>query len=288
VFPHPLAISISRKFGFIVKFFVNLNPNLRRDLKGIDHKYEAEEYIGVGMVAYSFLGILLGVLTYVLAIKKERPENIALLAGFGIWFLITFVLTYLLTKLPSSELKEKSVQIERYLIYGLKEMVIHANSGASLYEALVNVANGNYGELSKQFDWVVRKVNTGTPLHEALNELTIRTGSDYFTKVVWQLMNTLTTGSDLKSMLQPIIEELDYYQKSQIQNYARELNLWSLVYMIFSAAIPTIGSTMLVVLSVFANFGVDEFFFAGFAGVCLLIQIVLIVVVGKRRPNVIF
>lgn len=286
--PLDLSQKLAKKLGIIINFFSNLNPNLNNELKGIDHSYDVKEYIGVGLVSYIFFGLIFGGLVALLAFKKERPLNIILLAGFGTWFLFTFFMTYLLTKLPSSELKEKAIDIDCYLIYGLKEMVIHANAGSNLYEAMVSVSEAGYGELSKQFGWMVRRVNTGLPLQDALEEMLNRTKSEYFQKVVWQLLNTLKTGSDLSSMLQPIIEELDYYQKSQIQNYARELNLWSLVYMIFSAAIPTIGSTMLVVLSVFANFGVDEFFFGLFAFVCILVQVGLIFLVKKRRPNVIF
>lgn len=288
LFPNGIAINLGKKITPLINFFKGINPNLEDNLKALSYSLKPEEYISIGFFSYTFFGTLIGILIWALAMKEGRPENIAILSGLGVWFVMTFFFTYLLVKLPASELKQKSIELDRYLIYGLKEMVIHANSGASFYEALVSVSNAKYGELTKQFDWIVRQVNMGIPMMDVLDETITRTTSDYYKKVIWQLINTLKTGSDLSAMLEPIIDELDYYQKSQIQNYARELNLWSLVYMIFSAAIPTIGSTMLIILSVFANFGIGEGFFIMFAVASLVIQMILIFVVNKRRPNVVF
>lgn len=286
--PYNIAALFFKRLTIFTDFFVRLNPQFSKDLEAMDHAYSPHEYVGMGMVAYSFLGALIGVLMYALMIREERELRIAILIGVGTWFAVTFLLTYFCTKIPSGRLKAAAIDIDRTLVYGLKEMVLQGDSGASLFESMVAIAEGNYGTLSKEFDRAVRKINTGIPTVKALEEMVKRSRSDYFRKTVWQLINTVKTGSELKSTIQPIIKELDDFQKSQIQNYARELNLWSLMYMMFSVAIPTIGSTMLVVLSVFANFGVTEGFFIVFVCINLAVQVALIFFVKSRRPNVSF
>ncbi len=287
-FPVSLVRKIAPKLILINTFFKSLNPELDEELIAIDHEYNSDEFVSSGLLSYNLLGIIFGYLVLWASLQKDRPLNVAILTGFGTWFIVVFLFTYLLVKSPKNILFKKGLDCDKSLIYALKELLLQNKSGAGLYESLVNLANSNYGELSKEFDIVVREVNTGMPLVKSLEKLAKRTKSDYFKKSCWQLINTVSTGSELNSTLSPIIEELDVFQKSQIENYARELNLWSLVYMMFSVAIPTIGSTMLVVLSVFANFGVTENFFIGFAVLCMVVQVVLIIFVGSRRPNVLF
>jgi len=77
-------------------------------------------------------------------------------------------------------------------------------------------------------------------------------------------------------------------QKGKIMNYARELNLWSLIYMMFAVAIPTIGSTMMVILSTFAGFGVSKQMFVSFIALCFAIQFIMVNFVKARRPVVQF
>jgi len=286
--PPNLIINLARRLNLVHKFFKIFNPELDQDLKDINHVYSSEEYIGVGVVSYNLLGLILGFLIYWLATQKERPLNIAILSGVGVWFVIIFFLGYFLVKLPKSNLKAKSVSIDGSLNFALKELLLQNKSGSSLFEGLVSIANSNYGDLSDEFDILVRRVNAGVPLEQALENMVSKARSSYFKKAIWQLINSVKTGSDLDSTILPIIEEIDAFQKTQIQNYSRELNLWSLVYMMFSVAIPTIGSTMLVVLSVFANMGVSQTFFIGFAFSCMFIQIILIFLVKSRRPNISF
>lgn len=286
--PINLVKGLAKRLTLVHKFYLSVNPFLKKDLDDLNHVLDEKEYIGVGFISYFFLGVLFGFLMYWVALQKNKSFNVAILAGVGTCFLVPFLLTYFLVKMPGSALKERAIIIDGSLNYALKELVLQNKSGAGLYESLVSIANSKYGPLTSEFDRMVREVHTGMPLLTALERMVGRQRSDYFKKAGWQLINTVKTGSEVDSTLTPIIEELDTFQKSQIQNYARELNLWSLVYMMFSVAIPTIGSTMLVVLSVFANMGVSEGFFIGFAIGCMLIQLGLIFLVKTRRPNVSF
>lgn len=286
--PYKISALFFKRLSIITSFFANINPLFKEDLEAIDHAYSPQEYVGVGLVNYSILGAVLGFLLWQLSITQGREENIALLVGVGTFLGFTFFMTYFSTKAPGFKLKADAIDVDRTLVYGLKEMVLQADSGGNLFESMVALSEGNYGALSREFDIAVRRINTGMSISKALELMVKRTRSTYFKKAIWQLINSVNTGSELKTTITPIIKELDAFQKSQIQNYARELNLWSLMYMMFSVAIPTIGSTMLVVLSVFADFGVTEGFFMMFVGINLLVQMGLIFFVKSRRPNVSF
>tara|TARA_Y100000310_G_scaffold343799_1_gene453092 strand:- start:4018 stop:4275 length:258 start_codon:yes stop_codon:yes gene_type:complete len=81
-----------------------------------------------------------------------------------------------------------------------------------------------------------------------------------------------------------LIDDLTLDQRNRIKKYAAELNLWSLLYLLFAVAVPTIGATMLVILSSFAGFGVTQGFFIIFISICFIIQLILIGFVKTRRP----
>ncbi|MGM5483349.1 MAG: type II secretion system F family protein [Nanobdellota archaeon] len=285
----PFLVNLLKPFFIpLINFFLHLKPDLDKELEAIDHKLSPRDYIASGMISYFFFGSLIGLLIFTLSYKNERPLHLSILLGIATAFLIMFMFSYLLIKMPSIELKAKAVEIDRTLVFALKEMVLQSESGSAIFETMLIISNSGYGGLSEEFRWAARRINSGLPTTKVLEDMIKRTRSSYFKKAGWQILNSVKTGSDLKSILQPIIDELNSYQKSQIENYARELSLWSLVYMMFSVAIPTIGSTMLVVLSVFANFGISEGFFIGFVCVCFVIQTMLILLVKSRRPNVMF
>ncbi|MEM4755692.1 MAG: type II secretion system F family protein, partial [Candidatus Woesearchaeota archaeon] len=170
------------------------------------------------------------------------------------------------------------------LIFTLKDLMLQISSGISLYEAFRHLAQSQYPEISEQFRYIVTEVDTGKSMIQTLEEVALTTKSQYFKRTCWQIVNALKTGTNLKEILSRIVAELSEEQKNKIRNYARELNLWSLLYMLFAVAVPSIGSTMLVILSSFAGFGIDKTMFIIFLIITFVIQIVLIGFVKSRRP----
>jgi pilus assembly protein TadC len=288
VIPPVFAVKIGRRLGFLSNFFANLDPQFKLNLKKLNHQHTAKEYLEIGMTSYLLLGLLLGYLVFFLSMAKENPVEKGIGLGLVIFFLVFFMLTYMSVKSVASKLKEKSILIEKNLMYALKDMVLTAKSGGHLYEGMVGVADTDYGEVSVEFDIVVRKINVGIPFTDAIDEMVDRNTSDYLKKTGWRLINTYKTGSDIEVALSPIINELENNQRNKIENYAKELNLWSLVFMMFSVAIPTIGSTMMIVMSAFSQGGTTPGTFIGFGVVCLIIQFGITAFVKGRRPNVQF
>ena len=289
IVPPSISIPLGLKLKFLFPFFRIFDHDLDKNLKDIRFKYTGDEYIGACLVSHSLLGFLSFFLMFSLIKGAEdiTPEKV-LTISFLIGFVFFFLLIYLAIKMPLN-LKMKDVKdMEKNLIYVLKDMVLHAKSGGTLYEAVVNSGNSDTGRLSEEFDIAAREVNMGFSLMSALERLASRVNSEYVKKTCWRLVDSIKTGSNLETTLQPIINELSTYQKSRIENYVKELNLWSLVYMMFSVAIPTIGSTMMVVLSTFSSGGVTPISFTLFGIGCVFIQLVLALFVKSRRPNVQF
>jgi flagellar protein FlaJ len=191
-----------------------------------------------------------------------------------------------LARYPRVLAGKKAEQLDKNLIFALKDLSLQVSSGVSLYNALVNVSNSGYGLVSREFGKAAKSVYAGVPMNTALENMAIESKSEYLRKTIWQLVNTLKAGASLKGALQSIIRDLTSDQRAKISSYAKELGLWSLVYMLFAVAIPTIGATMMIVLSSFAGIGITKGIFILFLAITLVVQYILIGLIRTRRPMV--
>ena len=273
----PKLIGIGNK---ILGYF----PNIKKDLHMTGIEIDAEYYMAKAIVNAFFISSLFSVLLMFLMWSQDTPLNDILFRGFAIYLGIVLMFMLLHIKYPDLIAKNKAAQIDKDLVFALKDISLNLSAGLSIYDSFVNVTKSDYGETTEEFKKIVRDINSGTPMTSALEKVALRTKSEYLKKTAWQILNSIKSGSNLKKVLKNLTKELTIEQRTKILNYARELNLWSLIYMLFAVAVPSIGSTMLVILSSFAGFGINQTMFIIFIVICLIIQYVLIGFVKARRP----
>jgi flagellar protein FlaJ len=285
--PLGIAEKISKKLIGIGAFFSGFTHGLKYDLEKTDIDLTQEEYTAVCLVNCVFIFIsfliILFLLTYFIATNTLKQS---LLLSFGFAFILFILFFFLLMRYPKILARKKAEQLEKNLVFALKDALLEISSGVSLYNSLVNVSKANYGLISKEFEKTAKQVNSGKPMAKALEELAITSESEYLRKMIWQLVNTLRAGSSLKGALKTIIRNLSVEQKTKIRDYSKELNMWSLVYMLFAVAIPTIGTTMMVILSSFGGMGISKGIFVVFIVFCFIVQFILIGLIKTRRPVV--
>jgi pilus assembly protein TadC len=286
--PEHASIDFGKKVKPLAAFIANMFPQLETDLKKANISLRAQQYIAQGMLSYLFLAGFLSFVIFYVFFESGIAIPRAVVGGGGIGFLVFFGIVYLAVKHPAGVAKERSVEIEKYLLYAIRDISLHISSGSTIYDAIREASESNYGEASKELEIVSRKIHLGIPIQKVLHERIEVNDSEFMRKVYWQMINAVEVGTDLRESLKSIIRELDTKQKAHIENYARELSLWSLVYMMFAVAIPTIGLTMMVILASFAGLGLNETSFILFLILSFIFQIGLIWFVKKRRPVVEF
>jgi flagellar protein FlaJ len=288
IIPYDIVKPLLRPLRGLSSLILKIFPRLPQDLKKTNLDMIPEDYITTGMVSYTFLGVIFGAFMYWIALQNDRAVNHALGLAFAAGLGLVFLFLILLVRMPNVQANTKAEECEKYLLYALKDVTLQLSSGGTLYDALAAVGVSGYGVVSEEFNKIAQKVQVGIPMQDALREMAESTNSEYLKKTAWQMINSLRAGADLRTTLGALIEDLNNGQKTKIMSYARELNLWSLVYMLFAVAIPTIGSTMMVILSTFAGFGVSRNSFLVFIGICFVIQFILVNFVKARRPVVQF
>lgn len=267
------------------KFFPSMRTELSQaDIPMQDYDYLSLSILNILFIFLLFSGLLFTLLYRVQAKPLDSALSQSLLYSLGISLLIGYALfTY--PKIMAGKLAE---DINKNLVYALRDLLMQVTSGIPLYRGMINVARAGYGEVSKEFEKTSEAINTGTSVEEAFSHMAMHTRSDYLKRVTWQLVNTIKAGSSLKSALRIIVNDLTLDQRTKIRDYAHELNLWSLIYMLFAVAVPTIGTVMMVLLSSFMGMGIGKITFVFFLGICLGVQYALVTLIKSRRPVVNF
>jgi pilus assembly protein TadC len=210
----------------------------------------------------------------------------SLMMGFLVAVLMFFIILIVLLRYPKIIAGKQSEQVDKDLVYALKDLLLSISSGLPMFTALTLVSRGNYGYVARDMKRIVDKVNTGVSLEDALEELAISTPSEHFQNALWQIINTSKSGADVEGVLRSLIESLVSEQRSNIEKYSNELNVLTLVYMLAAVAIPTIIITLMIILNAFASTGINEIMLIAFVSMSFLVQAVIIGFVKSRRPVV--
>ena len=157
----------------------------------------------------------------------------------------------------------------------------------SLFETLNAVSKGGFGEVSREFETVIKDINSGLSETQALERLAFRTESEYLKKTVWQILTAMRSGGSIVAALNVQIDALIEYQMTSIKNYSAELNLWILIYLVVAAAMPSLGVTFLTIISTIGGSGVGKEMIITIVLLSILVQIGMITFLRTRVPRVI-
>jgi len=299
--PPDLAKRFARRFRGFGERAAILFPGLKYDLKLSESELSEGEYI-VASTLNAFLWMLFmlfftaflffarGMLTIAEvqagftsaeAFVAFARNNMLLLAPP----IATFVLMlFFFIRYPSIVAGKIVEAIDKDLVYALRDLMLQINSGVSLYEAMRNVSRSGYGKVSEEFAKVVQDITTGEAQDVALEKMALRTQSEFLRRTIWQLVTALKAGASLQGALNSILLALRKYQSQNIKAYSQELNLWILIYIFISVAIPSLFITLLVILSTFGGIGINESFIVMLMLACFIGEFVLVEYIKIRRP----
>lgn len=278
---------LSRRFVGIGKKLLGIFPGVRYDLRNAGLAIEPEKYCVTALfsaIGWGVLFLLIGfAATYV---RTEGELGAAGAAGGGLFLAFTAIFFLLHVFYPGILARKIAESIDKDLLFALKDMLIQVRSGISLYNAMQNIAASDYGHISKEFQTAVRQISAGESERSALEKIALRTQSEYFKRSIWQLITAMQSGASVEGALRSILDILVARQRQAIRGYSSDLNFLILIYLLFAAVIPSIGVTMLALLSAFSSVNITPGLFAGVAVVSFVVQISLIGAINSSRPEV--
>ncbi|MCH8003364.1 MAG: type II secretion system F family protein [Nanoarchaeota archaeon] len=258
-------------------------PNLKHSLKKAGMNYKPEDFIKRTFLSAFYMTTGLVVSLALILAKFD------VLKGIMVIFIpiIFFILFSYLLKLPDVKISKKEKGISKEIVFAGRHLIIELESGVPLYNALINISK-NYEVIGKYFKEIVNKVNLGTSMEDALTEAIEYIPSDNFRRLLWQILNSIRTGSDVAKSLESVLEQIAREQIIEVNKYSKKLNPFAMFYMIIAVILPTLGVTMLIVLSSFIEVNISLTILLVIAFLLAFTQFMFLSMIKFSRPAIEF
>ncbi len=234
----------ARIFYTLAKYFPNLKTTLVKAEMNIEPAAYMRKAVMMSLLYAFMVLILVGVLYIYLEIN---PIYLVILP------LITFVFFFWLwTLLPKAKMIQRANKIDEEIVFAGRHLVIALRGGITLFDGLVSVSEG-YGEVSKEFRKIVERISLGEPPTQAMREVVAQCPSQYFNRVILQLVNSIVSGSDVVSALDAVLDQVATEQIIKLKEYGQKLNPMSMFFMLFGIVFPSLGVVFLTVVLAFSG-----------------------------------
>ncbi|MFC2162403.1 type II secretion system F family protein [Candidatus Altiarchaeota archaeon] len=284
-FESRMMLKMSEPFRDFSKQLEPLFPQMEWNLKRAGYRVESDQYISIILYTTLFTFILSMSITAIPFIVVNGLHE----AQTGIVFSIiatAFILTYQLL-IPNVMIRRRSLSIDKDLEYMLKDIQIQLSSGVPLFDTLVNIARGDYGECSQIAGGIIQEVEQGKSITEVLEDVGMWSPSIHLRKTLWQIVNAVKSGSDVVESLDAISQDIRSEKENAIKAYGKELNLYGLIYMMMGIVVPSMGVTLLVILSSFiGKTFINEQLFIVLLFAMIVFHVMFITFVKSKRPQI--
>jgi pilus assembly protein TadC len=174
---------------------------------------------------------------------------------------------------PEAMLIKRQRELDYEIVFAGRHIAIALKSGMPLFDTFVGASSG-YGAVSREFGKIVDKVVLGVPVAQAIRDVTDNNPSKYFNRMLIQVSNSVSSGADVGSSLESVLDQISKEQMIALKEYSQKLTPIVMFYMIFGIIVPSLGIVLATV--VFSAISGGKF---GFSSSLLVVAFFLIAVV---------
>ena len=258
---------------------------LKAQLEQADIDLTPKDYLAITMFSGLLIALILFPIVFILSILAEPILESLVIAMMAAVISDVAIFAYSLNY-PRAIVQKKIKLLERDLLFALKYILIRIKSGVSLYDAMVGIANGNFGQVSVEFKKAISEIATGTKEVAALENMAVRVPSTFFRRTLWQITNNLRAGSDIAQILEAITSTLVREERILIRKYGSELNPIIMMYMMFCVIIPSLGVTVMIVMSSLSGLAVPIYVFYLVPVAVLIMNIIFTRIIKDKKPMI--
>ncbi|MEM4397255.1 MAG: type II secretion system F family protein [Candidatus Woesearchaeota archaeon] len=267
-------------YEYLASKFPSLEENLKKaKLKDSPVFFVKKTFISSIYMTFGLLFIM-----FLLLAKSTEPKTLFfyLILAFPFFFIVMFFYFF---QYPVVLINKLDREITKEVIYAGRFLVVELQSGVTLYKAMKNLSK-SYPIVGAFFKEITDKIDLGSSIEDAVAEAIEYCPSQSLTKLLWQISNSLRTGSDVASPINTVVETLIKEQKIAVNDYARKLNPLAMFYMMIAIIMPSLGVTMITIVALFVGLKLDLpillliAFFIGF------IQFMFVAMINSIRPPV--
>lgn len=255
-------------------------PDLKKKMKSAGMIGTPESYVEQAFRGAIFLSLGVGILMFFLTLKLSLSFLVPIMT-----FIFLFIGLFLLNiKRVDVKMLNRAREIDRDVLFAGRFLLVKLNSGKPLINAISDASN-SYGVASKYFKEIIRDIELGTPMEEALSNAYKSTPSKRFKKILFQISNSLKIGVDITAPLEATLEEITQEQLIEIQRYGKKLNSIVMFYMLVAIVVPSLGITLFSIIASLVALTLDMGIFGLVLFLLFIVQIMFIAVFKSIRPN---
>ena len=257
------------------KWLAQFFPDLPRKLRTARMADKPDYYVKKSLMAAFFLSSALGFIVFGFLQSVAALYVLCLFPLFFLYFM----------HFADVRIIQLGRQVDQELTYAGRFIIIEAEAGVPLHDTFRNVAR-NYEYVGKYFQEVIDKVELGTSMEDAINDVIEYVPSDALRKMFWQVLNSLRTGSEIADSLKVAISQIVREQRIEVVEYGRKLNPLAMFYMMVAVIFPSLGATMLIVMATFIGFELSLPILLAGAGGLVFVQFMFLAAIRSQRPAV--
>ena len=264
----------------IVERIARSYPSLKRKLKQARLTYTPEIFIKNTLKASLIFSLGLFIFLFLVTAKFKMARIAVLTFPLVYFFIFMYMMRY-----PDLAILKKNKEASREIIFVGRFLIIELQSGVSLYQAFKGISK-NYKILGPFFGEIVTKVDMGISMEDAINQSIELSPSKDFTRILWQILNSIKTGSDVATSIESMVDLIAKEHLILLQEYSRKLNPLAMFYMIVAIILPTLGITMGIIFSSFLSLELNIYHLLSIAGFLGFVQFMFLSIIKSSRPAV--
>lgn len=251
-------------------------PDLKTSLLKSKMTSTPEQYIKETV----FYAVFMSVSILIILFMFTRSFKILIALPF-----LLIIMFFYMVKRVFVNAKKLDEQISKEVVFAGRFLIIELESGIPLYNTFENIGR-NYKYVGLYFNNIIEKVRLGTSLEDAINETIDVCPSENLRKLLWQILNSISTGADIASALNSVLENIVREQNIAMKEFGNKLNPLAMFYMMIAVIVPSLGITMLIVFSSFVNIQLSLVSMMIIAAAIGLLQLMFLIMIKNSRPNV--
>lgn len=117
----------------------------------------------------------------------------------------------------------RSLDESREILYVIRTLDVLMSSGVGLEAAIHSISQGGYGIISKDFESLMKNINSGKPMERELRNLLKKAENDGYKRVVNTMLNNITQNTDIIETLRKQGERMEEVRTENVKDYIESL-----------------------------------------------------------------
>ncbi len=225
---------------------------LKKKLKLADMPDSPVEFLEKAVSSTLFISAGLLVLAYLFLfdslssnLRTDVPMFILMIVAPLV--LIPVIIFNYLMLYPEAARIRRQREMDYEIVFAGRHIVIALKSGMPLFDTFAGASTG-YGAVSKEFSKIVDRVVLGVPVTQAIREVVQYNPSKYFTRMLMQVANAVSSGADVGDPLESVLDQISKEQLISLKEYSQRLTPLVMFYMVFGIIVPSLGVVLATVV----------------------------------------